>query len=123
MGAAKERDPKVYGSWLISYVQRYLLVQARMKLIFQLLVSLGDQFEWFDVAIWTESENTKYGFLWSMNQHPLSYPDKYFKRIMQEFWLHELLVSSSTLESGPLWFRKRPSIIFMLLYKAEMFHN
>lgn len=123
MGAAKERDPKVYGSRLISYVQRYLLVQARMKLIFQLLVSLGDQFERFDVAIRTKSENTKYGFLWSMNQHPLSYPDKYFKRIVQEYWLYELLVSSSTLESGPLWFRKRPSIIFMLLYKAEMFHN
>lgn len=36
MEAAKERDPEVYGSWLISFVQRYLLVQARM--IFQLLV-------------------------------------------------------------------------------------
>lgn len=48
MEAAKERDPEVYGSWLISYVQRYSLVQARIKLIFQLLVFLGDQFKWFD---------------------------------------------------------------------------
>lgn len=57
--AAKERDPEVHGSRLVSYVHRYLLVQARMKLIFQLLVFLGDQFKRFDVAVLTKLEEHK----------------------------------------------------------------
>lgn len=118
MGAAKDRDPE-----LISSVERYLLVQARMKLIFHLLVFLGDQFKWFDAAILTKLEPHKIWIFKEYELTPVSYPGKYFKRIMQEIWLCELLVSSSTLESGPVEFRKIPSINFMLLYKAEMFHN
>lgn len=68
--------------------------------------------------------NTKYEFLWSMNQLSVSHLGKYFARIMQEFWLYELWVSSSSLESGPPWFKKVPSINFMDGWnEAEMFHN
>lgn len=102
MGAAKGRDPEVYGSWLISSVQRYLLVQARRKLIFQLLVFLGDQFKQFDVAVQTKLEQHKIWIFMEYELTPVSFPGKYFKRTMQEFWLYKFLVLSSTLESGPV---------------------